>query len=65
MFCRDCRYSDYMSSTCRRRAPKTTVLQKGSTKTIGTKWPEVLPTDWCGEFSPMNSGQIVVAGRDE
>ena len=62
MFCRECRYSDYLTSECRRRAPKVTVISKGAGRQISTKWPQTKPTDWCGDFAPMGGA---LPKRDE
>lgn len=51
--CKDCRFDDYMTDECRRRAPKITITVNGKHKTAATSWPKVKPTDWCGEFEPL------------
>lgn len=49
--CKNCRFC--INLECRRHAP---VPQLGQTGTfLDAYWPEVDPTDWCGEWAPREA----------
>jgi hypothetical protein len=57
--CKHCRYflltrEEQNTGICRRYAPKPIFLHQSKRDIPAvTRWPDVGPEDWCGEFDPV------------